>query len=116
MYNFNSINKTFQFGKRHRGKTFAEVAVKDGGYIEWCINKITEFDITDEVLTEIVQIIENYYNSGSFKEFFTQGYIFEQKGKVDFGDGDIREFEWRIPGGRMDVEKCRQLLKKKFNR
>lgn len=116
MYNFNSINNTFQFGKRHRGKTLAEVAVKDGGYIEWCIDTITEFDITDEVLTEIVKIIENYYNSRTFRELLTESYIFEQKGKVDFGDGDARDFEWRIPGVKMDVEKCRQLLKKKFNR
>jgi hypothetical protein len=116
MYNFNSINITFQFGKRHRGKTFAEVAVKDGSYIEWCINNITEFDITDIVLTEATEIIENYYNSHNFKKMFTEGYVYNQKEKVDFGDGNIREFEVRIPGVKMDVEKCRQLLKKKFNR
>jgi hypothetical protein len=116
MYNFNSISKTFQFGKRHRGKTFAEVAVKDGGYIEWCINKIPEFDITDEVLTEAVEIIANYNNGATLREILTQKYIYTKSETIDFGNGDVREVEWRIPGVKMDVEKCRQLLKKKFNR
>jgi site-specific DNA-adenine methylase len=54
--NFYSLNSSFNFGK-HKGKDLLSVIKTDLEYINWCLINIDIFIISDQTLSELINLI-----------------------------------------------------------
>lgn len=54
-----TISDTFDFGK-HKGKTVEEVIDEEPTYIEWCIDNVTGFELSDKTFEYYQRGLEDY--------------------------------------------------------
>lgn len=64
-YIFTSIADTFDFGK-HKNESMSDVLERDPSYLYWCADKISQFQISEEALSEIRTLFPDFILSIDF--------------------------------------------------
>jgi hypothetical protein len=82
-----TLDSVFDFGK-HRGEILRDVCVDDREYVEWCLNTISIFRITEEAkafLDECAYPVRDFiYYPSKKKRFHSMGISFnEAHGRFD---------------------------------
>jgi hypothetical protein len=92
--NFYDLDTEFEFGK-YEGQTLEEVFQKDPKFVEQCLLKMDDFNISDDVMEELKAIDDEFaFSEESLKKREEKFALFEEESddEDEFYDKDLEEF------------------------
>lgn len=93
--NFYDLDTEFEFGK-YEGQTLEEVFQKDPKFIEQCLIKVDDFNLSDDVMEELKAIDDEFeFSPEALKRREEKFQLWEQENdedEEDFYDKDLEEF------------------------
>src|SRR5690606_6917465 len=92
--NFYDLDSEFDFGK-YEGQTLEEIFLKDPKFIEQCLIKVENFNLSDDVLDELKAIDDEFeFSDEALKKREEKFIKYEEENddEEEFFDKDLEEF------------------------